>query len=98
MILELATIDVNEHAEAEFEAIVAAARPLFARANGFRSFELRRSVEIPRRYVLLIGWATLEDHTVAFRQSGDCAEWRRLVAPVLARPPVVDHAETVPIA
>lgn len=97
MILEIAEIQVKEGAETEFESRVAVARPLFARAKGFGGMDLRRSVETPGRYVLLIHWATLEDHTVAFRQSEDCAEWRRLVGPLLARPPAVDHLEAIPL-
>jgi hypothetical protein len=40
---------------------------------------------------LMIFWDTLEDHTVHFRQSPAFAEWRAIVGPFFASPPVVEH-------
>ena len=91
MILEIAQIDVKPGMEAEFEAGVAKAAPLFQRARGCRSLELHRSVEKPSRYRLFVGWETLEDHTVAFRGSDDFQEWRRLVGHCFESPPQVEH-------
>ena len=91
MILEIAQIDVKPGMEAEFEAGVARAAPLFQRAKGCASMELQRSIEKPGRYRLFVRWQTLEDHTVAFRGSDDFQEWRRLVAHCFERPPEVEH-------
>lgn len=91
MILEIAQIDVKPGMEAEFEAGVAKAELLFRRAKGCNGMELQRSVEKPSRYRLFVRWATLEDHTVAFRGSGDFQEWRRLVGHCFASPPEVEH-------
>jgi hypothetical protein len=41
--------------------------------------------------VLQIFWATLEDHTVGFRESPAFANWRAIVGPFFAAPPVVEH-------
>jgi hypothetical protein len=43
--------------------------------------------------VLQIFWDTLEDHTVGFRQSPLFVEWRAIVGPFFAVPPVVEHFE-----
>ena len=91
MVTEIAQIDVKPGLEAEFEAGVAKAAPLFQRAKGCHSFALQRSVEKPSRYRLFVQWATLEDHTVAFRGSDDFQEWRRLVGHCFERPPEVEH-------
>ncbi|MYZ49522.1 antibiotic biosynthesis monooxygenase family protein [Propylenella binzhouense] len=91
MVLEMAEIAVKEGMEAEFEAGVAKAAPLFRRAKGCRSMALRRCVEAPARYRLFVEWETLEDHTVAFRASPDFQEWRNLVAHCFASPPAVEH-------
>ena len=91
MVTEIAQIDVKPGLEAEFEAGVAKAAPLFQRAKGCRALELQRSVEKPSRYRLFVQWETLEDHTVAFRGSDDFQEWRRLVAHCFERPPEVEH-------
>jgi heme-degrading monooxygenase HmoA len=91
MILEIAQIDVKPGLEAEFEAGVARAAPLFQRAKGCGGLELQRSIEKPTRYRLFVRWATLEDHTVAFRGSADFQEWRKLVSHCFAQPPEVEH-------
>ena len=91
MILEIAQIDVKPGSEAEFEAGVSKAAPLFQRAKGCGGMELQRSIEKPTRYRLLVRWATLEDHTVAFRGSADFQEWRKLVGHCFAQPPEVEH-------
>ncbi|MBC7617999.1 MAG: antibiotic biosynthesis monooxygenase, partial [Candidatus Saccharibacteria bacterium] len=44
---------------------------------------------------LQIFWGTLEDHTVGFRQSALFTEWRGLVGPFFAAPPVVEHFSLV---
>jgi hypothetical protein len=41
----------------------------------------------------MIFWDTLEDHTVHFRQSPAFAQWRAIVGPFFAAPPVVEHFE-----
>lgn len=94
MILELADIRIHPGRQAEFEE--AAQRGLdtvLSKAHGFSRYEVRRSIESPERYVLLIHWASLEDHTVGFRNSPAYGEWRAIVGPYFAQPPVVEHFE-----
>jgi heme-degrading monooxygenase HmoA len=95
MILEIAQIDVKPGLEAEFEAGVTKAAPLFKRAKGCRGMNLQRSIEKPGRYRLIVKWETLENHTVDFRGSEDFAAWRALVGPYFAAPPEVEHTVTV---
>ena len=92
MILEIAQIVVRAGMEAEFEAGVAAAVPLFRRAKGCLSMELVRSIEFPNRYRLFVGWETLENHTVDFRGSDDFQAWRGLVSHCFDGAPEVEHA------
>ena len=54
MVLEIAQIDVKPGMEAEFEAGVQKAAPLFRRAKGCGGMELQRSVERPSRYRLFV--------------------------------------------
>jgi heme-degrading monooxygenase HmoA len=95
VILEIAQIDVKPGLEPEFERGVDQAKPLFQRAKGCGGMELHKSLEKPGRYRLMIRWASLEDHTVAFRGSPDFAAWRALVGHCFASPPEVEHTETV---
>ncbi|HEV2273631.1 MAG TPA: antibiotic biosynthesis monooxygenase family protein [Acidobacteriaceae bacterium] len=97
MVLELVEIDVQAGKEADFEAAVRQARPLFLRAKGCTAMELVRSIENPQRYRLFVHWATLENHTVDFRGSQDFLEWRKLVSGYFAAPPRVEHQAQVPL-
>jgi heme-degrading monooxygenase HmoA len=95
MILEIAQIDIKPGLEAEFEANVAKALPLFKRAKGCKGVELQRSAEKPSRYRLFVRWETLENHTVDFRGSADFQEWRKLVGHCFAAAPEVEHTRKV---
>ncbi len=91
MIWEIAEIDVRPGTEPAFEAAVTEAEPLFLRAPGCHGVQLRRSVELPSRYRLIVEWETVEHHTVGFRSSADFGRWRELAAPYFDSPPVVEH-------
>jgi heme-degrading monooxygenase HmoA len=92
LILESAQIDVNPGMEAEFEAGVTKAAPIFRRAKGCMGMELKRSIEHPSRYLLFVKWETVENHTADFRNSADFQEWRKLVGHCFAQAPQVEHA------
>jgi heme-degrading monooxygenase HmoA len=94
MILEIADIRIHPGQQAAFdEAIQRGLNTVISQAKGFRGFKVNRGLESPERYVLTIFWDTLEDHTVAFRQSELFAQWRSIVGPFFAAPPVVEHFE-----
>jgi heme-degrading monooxygenase HmoA len=92
MILEIADIRIAPGRQAEFEtAIQRGIAEVVARARGFRGFKINKGIESPERYVLMIFWDTLEDHTVHFRGGPLFAEWRAIVGPFFAAPPQVEH-------
>ena len=96
MILELADIRIAPGQNAAFEeAIERGLRTVISHAKGFAGFKVNRGMESPERYILQIFWNTLEDHTVGFRQSEAFAQWRAIVGPFFASPPVVEHFELV---
>jgi heme-degrading monooxygenase HmoA len=69
MILEVAVLNVIEGQAAEFEAAFKEASSIIASMPGYICHELQRCIEVPNRYILLVRWETLEDHTIGFRQS-----------------------------
>ena len=96
MILEIAEIHVAPGRQAEFEqAIQQGLDRVIRRAAGFRGAKVNRGIESPERYVLQIFWDTLEDHTVGFRQSDLFTQWRTIIGPFFAAPPVVEHFDLV---
>lgn len=95
MIYEIAEIDIAEGMESKFEMAVNEASQYFKVAKGYCSLSLTRSIENPLRYRLVVGWETVEDHMVTFRESQGFQEWRRLASPYFAVPPRVEHVSTV---
>ena len=92
MILEVADIRIQAGRQAEFDAAIQRGlNTVISRAKGFKGWKVNKGVESPERYLLMIFWETLEDHTVAFRESPQFAEWRAIVGPFFAAPPVVEH-------
>ncbi len=96
MVLEIADIRIASGQQAAFEeAIQHGIATVASKAKGFRSFSVNRCSETPERYVLQIQWETLEDHTVSFRQGPLFAQWRAIVGPFFAAPPLVEHFSLV---
>lgn len=96
MILEIADIRVAPDRVADFETAIAhGAATIASRAPGYRSHRIVRGIETPERFVLMIWWDTLEAHTVGFRGSPLFAEWRAIVGPFFAQPPVVEHFDWI---
>ncbi len=96
MILELADIRIHPGQNAAFEAAIQhGISTVASQAAGFHGAKVNRGMESPERYILQIFWATLEDHTVGFRGGPLFAQWRAIVGPFFAAPPVVEHFELV---
>jgi heme-degrading monooxygenase HmoA len=92
MILEVADIRITAGQQAAFEeAIQRGVRNVISQARGYRSHRIEHGIESPERYLLMIVWDTLENHTVDFRQSEAFAAWRAIVGPFFASPPQVEH-------
>lgn len=93
MILEVAILDVRAGKSAEFEASFAEAAPLIASSPGYVSHQLRRCIENRDRYILLVNWQSLEDHTIGFRGSAAYQKWKALLHPYYDPFPTVEHYE-----
>lgn len=91
MLLEVAVLDVRAGEGARFEQAFRRAEPLIASAAGYQRHELRRCLEVPDRYLLLVSWASLEDHTRGFRGSATYQEWKALLHPFYDPFPSVEH-------
>jgi heme-degrading monooxygenase HmoA len=95
MILECALLDVRPGQELAFEAAFTQARQLIGCQPGFGSLRLERCLESPSRYLLLVEWERLEDHTEGFRKSAEYQEWRTLLHHFYDPFPTVAHFATV---
>ena len=96
MILELADIRIHAGQNQAFEeAIQRGVNEVIRHAKGFQGYKVNRGIESTERYLLQIFWDTLEDHTVGFRDSAAFGQWRAIVGPFFAAPPVVEHFDLV---
>ena len=92
-ILELATIDIKKGTNTEFETNLEKAQHVISQAKGYINHQFQKCTEQDNRYVLLIRWQTLEDHTKGFRESELFKDWRALIGPFFETPPFVQHYE-----
>lgn len=91
MILEVAILDVISGQEKAYEAAFAKASKIIAAMQGYRSHELKKCLEKENRYLLLVEWDTLEDHTEGFRKSDEYQEWKKLLHHFYDPFPIVEH-------
>jgi heme-degrading monooxygenase HmoA len=91
MILEVAILDVKAGLTTEFEAAFQIAAPIIASMPGYITHELQKCLENSDRYILLVRWQKLADHTVGFRQSPAYQQWRSLLHHFYYPFPVVEH-------
>ena len=95
MVLELAVLDIKPGLEKEFEITFEKAQAIISSIQGYVSHQLQHCLERPNRYLLLVNWVKLEDHTVGFRESDQYQEWRRSLHHFYDPFPVVEHYELV---
>lgn len=92
MILEIVDISIDPAKKADFEkAVSAGIHEAIAPAKGFRGYKLNAGIEKPGRYILMIYWDTLENHTIDFRESDAFPKWRAHVGPFFLQAPTVEH-------
>ncbi len=92
MVLEGADFCIKPGTQAAFDvAIKQGVETVIAKAKGFRGYKINKGIESPERYLLMIYWDSVENHTVDFRPSPACQEWRAFVGPYFVAPPVAEH-------
>jgi heme-degrading monooxygenase HmoA len=95
LILEVAILDIKPGLTFEFETAFKTASTIITTMPGYISHELQHCLETKNRYILLVTWNTLEDHTIGFRSSVQYEKWRSLLHHFYDPFPVVEHYEVV---
>ena len=67
MILEIAMLQVKPGLEADYEQAFKKASAIISSMKGYIHHELQRCIEADGKYLLLVQWDKLEDHTIGFR-------------------------------
>jgi len=95
MILEAVTLQVKKGLESQFEIDFKTASQYISSINGYINHSLQQCIEQENKYLLLVNWKTLEDHTEGFRKSPEYKEWKKLLHHYYDPFPIVEHYESV---
>ncbi|AYB43301.1 antibiotic biosynthesis monooxygenase family protein [Paenibacillus lautus] len=95
MILEVAMLHVKPGQTSDFERSFQVASGIISKMKGYIHHELKRCLEDDHKYILLVKWETLEDHTIGFRESEEYQEWKQRLHHFYDPFPVVEHFEEV---
>jgi heme-degrading monooxygenase HmoA len=91
MVVEIAILKAKAGALEQLRAGLRAARPVIARAAGYRGSVFYQGLEEPDSFILHVEWDTLEAHMRDFREGPLLAEWRSHFYHLLDRAPHVTH-------
>jgi heme-degrading monooxygenase HmoA len=95
VVLEVVILDIKPELLSEYEHAFEEAQKIISSRPGYISHQLQKCIEKPNRYILLVNWQTLIDHTVGFRESAEFQEWRKLLHHFYDPLPQVEHYESV---
>ncbi|MGD6831098.1 antibiotic biosynthesis monooxygenase family protein [Sutcliffiella halmapala] len=98
MILEAVMLQVKKGMEQEYEEAFRKASIIISSMKGYISHELHRCMETEGKYLLLVNWETLENHTVGFRQSHEYQEWKNQLHHFYDPFPTVEHFQKVDLS
>jgi len=93
MILEVAILNIIPGQEDAFLKAFSEAKAIISKMAGYVSHQLKRCIENNSRFILLVEWEKLSDHTEGFRGSQEYREWKRLLHHFYDPFPTVEHYE-----
>ncbi len=91
MILEVAILHIKQGLSEEFELSFREASNIISSMKGYINHELKKCLEVNDKYILLVWWENIEDHTVGFRNSNEYLEWKSLLHHFYEPFPIVEH-------
>ena len=95
MILEVALLDVRPDMQPEFEQAFQEAQAIIGSMKGYVSHQLHKCLEKNNRYILLVNWDTLKDHTEGFRKSPEYQQWKNQLHRFYDPFPEVEHYQYI---
>jgi heme-degrading monooxygenase HmoA len=95
MITEIAILKIRAGASAAFEEAFIQAQLIIEAARGYIQHELQQCLDEDDKYLLVVRWKTIEDHTMGFRESQGYKEWKRLLHHFYDPFPVVEHYKRI---
>jgi heme-degrading monooxygenase HmoA len=91
----VAILDIKPSKEDAFKLAFSKAQIIIILIEGYVLHQLQCCLEKKNRYILLVNWEALEEHTEGFRQSEKYKEWKRLLHHFYTTFPEVEYYEPV---
>jgi heme-degrading monooxygenase HmoA len=95
MILEVAILLVKKGEDKQFEKDFKIASQYLGSIQGYLGHSLQKCIEQENKYILLVDWEKLEDHTIGFRESEHYLKWKKLLHHYYDPFPIVEHFEMI---
>jgi heme-degrading monooxygenase HmoA len=95
MITEIALLKIKAGESVGFEQAFAEAQKIIASMEGYIQHELQKCIEEADKYLLIVRWRNLEDHTIGFRQSNEYREWKEMLHHFYDPFPTVEHYKQI---
>ena len=91
MVTEIAVLYVVKDQSAAFEGAFRQAEEIIQSMKGYIVHELLKCMEAADKYLLVVRWQTLEDHTEGFRKHERYADWKKILHGFYDPFPAVEH-------
>lgn len=95
MITEVAVLNIKKDNSKDFETAFNKAQSIISTAKGYIQHSLLKCMEEADKYVLVVQWQTLDDHTEGFRKSNNYNEWKKLLHHFYEPFPTVEHYKKI---
>jgi len=79
MITEIALLKIRENQSGEFEDSFGTAQKIISKMEGYMQHELQKCMEEENKYLLIVRWEKLENHTEGFRKNDEYLKWKELL-------------------
>lgn len=91
MIIEHVHLNIKPDQSEAFEQAFQQAKEIIYPMQGLNAVQLIKHMEQQDRYILMIFWDQLENHTEGFRKSSAYQEWKALLHPFYEPMPTVEY-------
>lgn len=91
MIIEHVHLQIKPEQNQAFEQAFQKATEFIRVAKGFKDVQLIKNIQDEHRYILLVFWDKLEDHTEGFRKSAEYQHWKALLHHFYDPMPTVEY-------
>lgn len=91
MIIEHVHLNIKADQHQAFKQAFESAKMIIYPMQGLNAVQLIQHNDDPHRYILMVFWDKIEDHTEGFRLSDAYQHWKELLHPFYASMPVVEY-------